>query len=339
VGKHNLPECDVVTAGWPCQGLSVAGRREGLADARSKLFYQFTRIAYELQPTYLVWENVPGLYSSDDGRDMCRVLMEFQRIGYHGAWRVLDAQYFGMAQRRRRVIGVFARSNLGAAGCAEILSIPEGLRGHPAPIHQARKEITGTLTRSTFEGGPGGGDGKDNGLIAGTLNANGKAAGSATTQDAESGLLICGGTENPDVAGTLGSHCRNPSLDTCGALVVGALSDGSRGYSADAAAAGHYIAFPANLSGTQCAAQSDLSPTLQTDNPTAVAGGYFVRRLTPRECERLQDFPDDWTAGFSDSVRYRMLGNAVNVAKLQWVMERLVKQSGQAQPLPTQEKA
>jgi site-specific DNA-cytosine methylase len=88
------------------------------------------------------------------------------------------------------------------------------------------------------------------------------------------------------------------------------------------------IAFPAHLSGTQCAAEVNLAPSLQAVNPTAVAGygkeNAGVRRLTPLECERLQGFPDDWTAGFADTARYRMLGNAVAVVCSEWIGRRLV---------------
>jgi len=100
----------------------VAGKREGLGGERSGLFYEMIRIADELRPMFLVWENVPGLLSSDNGRDFARVLMALDSIGYCGAWSSLDSQFFGVAQRRRRVFGVFTRLDIGARGCAEILS-------------------------------------------------------------------------------------------------------------------------------------------------------------------------------------------------------------------------
>src|SRR5690606_10553137 len=108
---------DVICGGFPCQDLSIAGRRAGLAGARSGLFYEMTRITDELQPAFLCWENVVGLLSSRGGRDFLAVLMELERIGYSGCWTTLDAQFFGVAQRRRRVFGVFARRDIGAARC------------------------------------------------------------------------------------------------------------------------------------------------------------------------------------------------------------------------------
>lgn len=141
-GAHNLPACDVVTFGFPCQDLSVAGKRAGLKGSRSGLFYEATRIINELRPAFCLFENVPGLLSSEQGRDFANVLLELDRIGYNGAWRVLDAQWLGVAQRRRRVFGLFSRLDSGAERCAEVLSIAESLRGHPAPCRETGEGIT-----------------------------------------------------------------------------------------------------------------------------------------------------------------------------------------------------
>jgi DNA (cytosine-5)-methyltransferase 1 len=94
---------DLLCGGFPCQDLSVAGRRRGLDGDRSGLFFEFARIADELRPRWLLVENVPGLLSSADGRDFAIVLRTLADIGYGLAWRVLDARYFGVPQRRRRV--------------------------------------------------------------------------------------------------------------------------------------------------------------------------------------------------------------------------------------------
>ena len=147
-GAHNLPACGILSLGFPCQDLSVAGNRAGLSGTRSGLFYEATRIADELRPNLLVWENVPGLLSSRNGWDFLAVLTELERIGYVGGWRCLDAQYFGVAQRRRRIFGVFARRDLGAACCAEILSlIPSVSRGTPQS-RAARADVARGITAS-----------------------------------------------------------------------------------------------------------------------------------------------------------------------------------------------
>lgn len=154
-GKDNLARVDAILAGFPCQGFSVAGKREGLKHEGSNLFFEMIRIIHELQPTLVVWENVPGLLSScscrrcqracqqcgsivgaDDkrcdacgsdelrgrvlpghrGADIFAVVSTFRKIGFDGAWRILDSQYFGVAQRRRRLFGVFVNGNTGNPG-------------------------------------------------------------------------------------------------------------------------------------------------------------------------------------------------------------------------------
>ncbi len=101
-GKEMEP-VDVICGGFPCQDLSVAGRRVGLSAARSGLFYELLRIVSETRPRWFIIENVPGLLSSNQGRDMGAVIGSLAKLGYGIAWRVLDAQYFGVPQRRRRV--------------------------------------------------------------------------------------------------------------------------------------------------------------------------------------------------------------------------------------------
>ena len=321
-----LGSVDLILAGFPCQGLSIAGRRRGLRDSRSGLFYEMCRIVSELSPGFLVWENVPGLFSSDKGRDFARVVAELARLGYFGAWRTFDAQYFGVAQRRRRVIGVFARGDFGASSGAEILSFAEGLQGYPAPRRAAEEKIAGTLTRSALDGSsPCGGDGRDGLLVAGTLCANGKASGSATQQDAESGLLVSAPVTAKWAKGTGG-----PAGDEWRNLVAATIAGGARakqGYSTDDIP---LIAFSCKDHGADAGA---LAPTLRAmghaeshanaGGQVAIAGRSGVRRLTPLECERLQGFSDGWTKGFADGVRYRMIGNAVAVPKARWIARRM----------------
>lgn len=108
---HKLRAVDVVSAGFPCQDLSVAGKRAGLEGARSGLFWEVVRILGELRPTWFVLENVPGLFSSGEGHDFAIVLNALDELGYGLAWRVLNSQFFGVAQRRRRVfiVGRFGK--------------------------------------------------------------------------------------------------------------------------------------------------------------------------------------------------------------------------------------
>lgn len=123
VGAHNLPPVDVITFGSPCQDLSVAGRRAGLGGERSGLFFEAIRIIRELRPTFAVWENVPGALSSNGRRDFGAALDALAESGAMDiAWGVLDAQWFGVAQRRRRV---FVVADFAGERAAEVLLAPE----------------------------------------------------------------------------------------------------------------------------------------------------------------------------------------------------------------------
>ncbi len=126
-----VPGRTVLTAGWPCQGNSVAGSRGGMDDARSGLWSEVVRILAELRPAWFVGENVPGLLSVAGGRDFATVIGDLARLGYGFAWRVLDAQHFGVPQRRRRVVIVGRLGDSGRAP-AQVLLEPEGGGRNPA---------------------------------------------------------------------------------------------------------------------------------------------------------------------------------------------------------------
>jgi len=142
IGAHNLGPVDVITYGFPCQDLSVAGKRAGLDGQRSGLFHEAVRVIRELRardgkPDIAIAENVPGLFSSNAGRDFAVVLQTLVDVGARDvAWRVLDSQHHGVAQRRRRV---FIVSDFGGERAAEILSLAEGVRGDSAPRRKTRK--------------------------------------------------------------------------------------------------------------------------------------------------------------------------------------------------------
>ena len=134
------PDRGIITGGFPCQDLSVAGKRAGLAGARSGLFWEAARIVEETQSEYFILENVPGLLSSNKGADFGVVIGTMADLGYSVGWRVLDAQYFGVPQRRKRVFIVGRRSS--DRGIAEILFKSEGLRRNPTQIIETREDTT-----------------------------------------------------------------------------------------------------------------------------------------------------------------------------------------------------
>ena len=154
---------DVLVGGTPCQSFSVAGLRKGLADPRGNLMLTFGAIARRYRPRWLVWENVPGVLSSGGGRDFGTFLGMLGELGYGFAYRVLDAQYFGLAQRRRRVFVVGCLGDWRAA--AAVLFERHSLSGHPAPSREARKVAPTLPSRSTGGGGLGTDFDCDGGLI------------------------------------------------------------------------------------------------------------------------------------------------------------------------------
>lgn len=343
---------DVVCGGFPCQDLSVAGKRAGLGGGRSGLFYELARILDEARPRVFVLENVPGLLSSNEGRDMAAVIGTLAGLGYLGAYAVLDSQYFGVAQRRRRVFLVGCSGADGARKAAEILALTEGLSGHPAPSRKAREdiaEVSGTLSAN------GGGTNRPAG------NANELDFCVAVTDLQQVTSKVNGLSDDPSrgaptlshnsrLAVAIHPHCigRSPNAGPQGKEY---LQDGSA-YTMDtkapqavchAVSTGQgrikgpdhqtYIpmAFGWNKSEHQTMSVDETTDALQaspTSNP-AVYDQYAVRRLTPVECERLQGFPDGWTEGFADTPRYRMLGNAVTVPVAEWIGRRIMERCGE----------
>lgn len=251
-----------------CQDLSIAGKRAGLEGKRSGLFYEAMRIIDELNPAWAVWENVPGLLSSDNGRDLARVLFRLGESGYFGCVRCIDAQWLGVAQRRRRLFGVFTRLDSGVERCAEILSIAESLRGHPAPSREAGQGTTrrssdgagvsGTLDRKSCWANRGSQANKAEVIAIQDVRGVDKAQngrghngdGTAYTVDAMATQGVC----VPDVAGTMPSRASGvgggPGAGTDEAAagyliptVAGTLMSCTGGWSnsADHAASGYMI--------------------------------------------------------------------------------------------------
>lgn len=376
VTKRRAGTADVVCGGFPCQDLSVAGKRKGLAGERSGLWFEFHRVIEECRPRWVVVENVPGLLSSQEGGDFTVVLRGLDELGYCVAGRVLDAQYFGVPQRRRRV---FLVASLGNTSSVQVLFEPESMQGNFEAGGEEREDAT-AYSLSGFGGYS---------ESVGSLRANGGDYGGGSENLIAKPLLgkqgrrDNGGDENLLVTDARGNGDGMVANDRVGdhqdrvtdytALVSFAWQQGSpkngmgreyiarKGdYAGSLSASRHdAIAFSADRDGADDT--TELSPTLRHggDEPDhhkafrkmAVAwhenkGGSFteaetaralragashsyqgtgVRRLTPTECERLQGFPDGWTGGFADSVRYKMLGNAVAVPCAEWIGRRIVE--------------
>lgn len=176
---------DVITGGFPCQDLSIAGKRAGLGGARSGLFFEIIRIIKELReatngryPNFVVLENVPGLLNSHGGRDFAYVLSALAESGALDiAWAILDAQWFGVAQRRRRV---FIVADFRGQRTAEVLFEREGGAGDIAESRGQRPDVAGTLAPGAHPGGFNGNDADRGMLVTATLNSGGNNGGFRT---------------------------------------------------------------------------------------------------------------------------------------------------------------
>lgn len=337
IGKHNLESVDLICGGFPCQDLSVAGNRAGLAGGRSGLWWEFHRVLSELLPRWVVIENVPGLLSSDKGRDMGLLLGALAQLGYGWAYRVLDAQYFGVAQRRRRVFIVGCLGDW--RGAAQVLFEPESGRRDTPPRRKAGESFAFSAGQSAETGSIGWGN-----EIAPTLK--GAASGSnqvpvgfiprKTTMPFEYDTIPTmhagtGGHGSPAVAYTIqsndgGDHKRTDRPN--GGLYVNETDTSLTLGTTDQT----LIAFGGN--NTQ--GQIDVSAALNAhgsgrydfESETFISYQEVgVRRLTPLECERLQGFPDGWTDGQADTQRYKQLGNAVAVPVLTWLGFRILNEN------------
>jgi len=187
VNAHDIPEADIWSGGFPCQDLSTAGKRSGFAGDRSSLAFTFLGLVEQRRPRWLLLENVPGLFSSNKGADFGRLLYEMEQLGYGVSWRTLDARFFGVAQRRRRV---FLVASLESDRAAEVLFECASCERHPAPSRSQGQGATASIAdgsgiasavRASLAKRGERGDGQDT-VVVGALVA-GLANRTGTTQD------------------------------------------------------------------------------------------------------------------------------------------------------------
>ena len=343
------PENGIITGGFPCQDLSVAGKRAGLDGNRSGLFYEIVRLLDETKAKYFILENVVGLLSSNSGADMGAVIGALVERGYGVAYRILDAQHFGVPQRRRRVFIVGCAGDSGRTP-AQILALTESSIGHFKKGTKSRENTAFATPISLTENG-------ESRKVVNTLSAELYHHGSVVNQDLANGHLVIFDPHHSDgvriqgktintLTAKMGTGGNNVPMvaswwdgtQTASTITVNSnqqkMPDKNQmqaviAYSMHGAMVGRKETAGPNGSGFL--SENDPSYTLTASNQSRHGAAIItentaiVRRLTPLECERLQGFPDDWTSGQADQHRYKQMGNAVAVPVVEFIVKRLVK--------------
>ena len=343
----------LLVGGTPCQSFSVAGLRKGLEDPRGNLALIYCGILDKFRPKWFIWENVPGVLSSSGGRDFGSFLGALVECGYGFAYRVLDAQNFGVPQRRRRVFVVGCLGDWESA--AKVLFESYCLSGDNQKSRAKRQATTTYSERGIAYGG-------SDGECADTVTSK-WAKGSGGPSGNECGLFVAHkvyethpadsrvkemgdvcqtvtsrwgtGGGNVPLVQTIGCDVYNHAVtgETAATLTMNSGGTNTAGpkviqaYSIrEDAKANNFSATPLTVT----PALQAMQPSVQSHHAqTFIAGNMAVRRLTPRECERLQGFKDDytvipWKKGESpDGHRYKALGNSMAVPVMKWIGERI----------------
>jgi len=350
---------DVLVGGTPCQSFSVAGLRKGLDDPRGNLALTFISMVDHYRPEWVIWENVPGVLSSSGGRDFGSFLGALGQLGYGFSYRVLDAQYFGVPQRRRRVF-VVAHSSGDSRRAAEVLFEPESLRGDSTKSNRTGQKFT-TSPASSVDA---------NGIqrTVGTLCAD-THPGAYSGQDAYTGRLVpvmyenhpndsritgpvdpsptvaarwgTGGGNTPLVQHTYRKSRRAQSAEDFETWVPDGVTNTLNCFDLGDIRSVDIVVEPIALAENTIGRQPmnggngdgyTVGGPMYTLNATGVHGvahpdhSMAVRRLTPTECERLQGFPDGYTnimPETPDGPRYKALGNSMAVPVMRWIGSRI----------------
>lgn len=285
IKAKELPDFDLFVGGFPCQSFSVAGKRRGFEDTRGTLFFDIARILKEKKPKHFLLENVKGLLSHDSGRTFKTIISTLAKLGYRVEWQVLNSKNFGVPQNRERV---FIIGYLGKRRRAKILPIRSTGEIHPRTGSPEKKirDIASTLTARQFS------------------NWNGNYIKEITHKQSQ-GMRVY----RPDgISSTIASQAGGMGAKT-GLYAIPVLTPDRK---------------IKRQNGRRMKGNNDPAFTITANDRHGVYNGLGIRRLTPIECERLQGFPDNWTAGASDTARYKCLGNAVTVNVVSEVMLRIV---------------
>ena len=340
IGADNYGPIDILVGGTPCQSFSIAGLRGGLADDRGNLALEYLRLAERKRPRWLVWENVPGVLSSNGGRDFGSILGALAELGYGFAYRVLDAQYFGVAQRRKRVFVVGYLGDWRRA--AAVLFERHSLQGNIAPRREKGEKVAPTVTTGAPFSRTGNESVECEAIVpvgytstsfggyhqgVGTIRAAGGDLGGGSETLCVSQTIAFSSKQqsmktSDNVANTLGANdYKEPQAVAYDSTVTGALNTqlGLRGPDVSNSL----------REGVGIGNVGDPAFTLQASHGHGVITPSQVRRLTPIECERLQGFPDNYTdirlndKQTPDGPRYKAMGNSMAVPVMNWIGRRI----------------
>jgi len=340
INPADIPDHDILCGGFPCQDISIAGKRAGLKGKRSGLFYHITRIAETKKPRYTFLENVKGLISSDRGWDFARVLIALDETGYDEEWDILNTKEV-LPQNRERVFiighlrgqptGQVFPIGEGDSGTVQDSKNDEGQESAWALRGRDYKDGTNFIVEDFYKGRP---DRIHSDCVP-SLRKDRNGLKVVTTLDSD-------GWEKRHesirrVYGTDGIAPTIPTAQGGGQMTKIAIPvltperlekrQNGRRFKED----GEEMF---TLTKTDKHGVAVGTYTFDEPNKWNVRDGFRVRRLTPTECERLQGFPDGWTSSVSDSQRYKMMGNAVTVA----VIARIAEQFSKPAPSGKQEK-
>ena len=371
-----IEPADCIIGGSPCQDLSVAGKRAGLSGARSGLFMEQIRIVKEMRkkygkPRYMVWENVPGAFSSNRGEDFRIVLEEIVKVvdesatvpqppkgrwahagcvvgdGYSVAWRVHDAQFWGVPQRRRRIALI---ADFGGESAPEILFERDSVSGDSEAGREAREGAAGTAPSCigiTNRGSVAG-------VVSETLRSGSHGALPMVAKMYALDAVSSNGIDRADTAGCNGRGWRENVSYTLNTIdrpavcydmahasdVIRDCGEVSPTLQSRMGTGGNQIPLTFSNQGFGGMVESDVAST-QCSNQCKLSSldlsvqDGVVRRLTPLECERLQGFPDGWTDigdwidtkgkkhKSADAPRYKALGNSIALPFWLWMLRRM----------------
>lgn len=307
---NRLPKINLITFGFPCQDLSIAGKQAGFNGNRSSLFFEAIRLIQELKPDYFIFENVKGLLHHQQGKTFEIILQEISNIGYDGQWQLINSSWF-LPQNRERIYFVgYNRTTIKSPPKVFPITRPNRCS---LEIQSKTESKQQRLLCEVSQN-----DRKDELLESGRIskrrfNTN-KTIENKTTNKKSNKTnlkqLIGSVSQSYRVYGTNGSS----TTLTANAGGVGAKT-------------GLYAIEKDNNEKTnevnQNQQEESNKPNNQTISSKGTYNGYNIRRLTPLECERLQGFPDGWTDGISDTQRYKCLGNAVTVPVVEEIIRRL----------------